>query len=132
MNRILLLSIAQALDYSNSPRFPEYQRRFIITNPTMTKEKYNEAINLIFDKCSLPDLIYQHNIVNEEEKDKASEIVKGLKEKIQNIARDVKPGKNNVIIPFDDLIRQSVPKEKASDMSRANRLSMYLSFLPIV
>src|SRR5215204_5712236 len=44
--------IAQALDYSHSLRFPEYQRRFITTNPTMTKEKYNEAINLIFDKCS--------------------------------------------------------------------------------
>ena len=28
--------IAQALDYSNSPRFPEYSRRFITTNPTMT------------------------------------------------------------------------------------------------
>lgn len=124
--------IAQALDYSHSPRFPEFQRRFITTNPTMTQEKYNEAINLIFDKCSVPDLIYQHNVVTDEEKDKAIEIVKGLKEQILDIGRDVKPGKNNVIIPFDDLIRQSVPKEKASDMTRANRLSTYLSFLPIV
>ena len=124
--------IAQALDYSKSPRFQEYQRRFITTNPTMTQEKYFEAINLIFDKSSVPDSIYQHNIVSDEEKHKAKEIIKGLKEQIQGICRDIKPGKNNVIIPFDDLIRQSIPKEKASDMTRANRLATYLLFLPLV
>ena len=124
--------IAQALDLSNSPRFPEYQRRFITTNPTMTKEKYNEAINLIIDKSSLPDFIYQNEIVSDEEKDKAREIIKGLKEEIQNICGNVTPGKNNVIIPFSALIRESIPKEKALDMTRANRLSTYLSFLPIV
>ena len=117
---------AQALDYSNSPRFPEFQRRFITTNPTMTKEKYNEAINLIFNKFSVPDLIYQHNIVSDEDKDKAKEIIKGLKEKIQEICSNVKPGKNNIIIPFNDLILESLPKEKALDMTRANRL-IYIS-----
>jgi hypothetical protein len=124
--------IAQALDYSHSLRFPEYQRRFITTNPTMTKEKYNEAINLIFDKSSVPDLVYQNKVLSDEEKAKAREIIKGLKEKIQDIYHNGKPGKNNVIIPFSDLIIGSIPKEKASDMIRANRLSTYLSFLPIV
>ena len=52
--------IAQALDYSNSPRFQEYQRRFITTNPTMTQDKYNQAIDLISNKFSVPDLIYQN------------------------------------------------------------------------
>lgn len=38
---------AQAIDYSEYKRFPELQRRFIITNPTMdSKEKYSEAIDL--------------------------------------------------------------------------------------
>ena len=124
--------IAQALDYSHSARFPEYQRRFITTNPTMSKEKFDEAINLIFDKCSLPDLIYQNEIVSDEEKDKAREIIKGLKEQIHEIYSNVKQGKSNVLIPFIDLIRQSFPKEKILDMTRANRLSTYLSFLPIV
>jgi hypothetical protein len=124
--------IAQALDYSHSPRFPEYQRRFITTNPTMSTEKYNEAVNLISNKFSNPDLIYQHDIVSDEEKDKAREIVKGLKEQIQDIYRDVKPGKNNVIIPFSDFILESLPKEKAEDMTRANRFYTYLSFLPVV
>ena len=124
--------IAQALDYSNSPRYPEYQRRFIGANPNMSTEKYNEAINLINDKFSVPDLIYQHKIVSDEEKDKAREIIKGLKEQIHDICSNVKPGKNNVIIPYSDLILDLLPKAKSEDMTRANRLYTYLSFLPIV
>ena len=124
--------IAQALDYSKSPRFQEYQRRFITTNPTMSKEKFDEAIDLILNKSSVPDLIYQHKVVSDYQKDKAREIIKGLKEQIHAICSDLEPGKNNVIIPFDDLIRQSIPKEKASDMTRANRLATYLSFLPLI
>ncbi len=123
---------AQALDYSNSPRFPEYQRRFITTNPTMSQEKYNDAIELISNKFSIPDLLYQHNVVSDQDKDIAREIVKGLKEQIHEICSNVKPGKNNVIIPFSESISGLLPKEKSEDMTRANRLYTYLSFLPIV
>jgi hypothetical protein len=35
---------AQAIDYSHYQRYPEIQRRFIITNPKMTTEKYAAAI----------------------------------------------------------------------------------------
>ena len=124
--------IAQALDYSKSPRFPEYSRRFITTNPTMSQEKYNEAVDLILDQASVPDLIYQYEVVSDYEKDKAREIIKGLKEQIQSICNDLAPGKNNIIIPFIELIRQLIPKEKASDMTRANRLATYLRFLPFI
>ena len=123
---------AQALDYSKSPRFPEYSRRFITTNPTMSEEKYNEAVDLILDKSSVPDLIYQHTVVSDYEKDKARELILKIKEQIKAICNDLEPGKNNIMIPFVDLIRQSIPKGKASDMTRANRLSIYLSFLPLI
>ena len=124
--------IAQALDYSNSPRYPEYSRRFITTNPTMSTEKFNEAVNLISNKFSVPDWIYQQTIVSDKDKDIAREIVKGLKEQIQDIYKNVKPGKNNVIIPFNESIVGLLPKEKSEDMTRANRLYTYLSFLPVV
>jgi len=124
--------IAQALDYSHSTRFQEYQRRFITTNPTMTQDKYNQAIDLISNKFSVPDLIYQNQIVSDYEKDKAREIILRLKDQIHGICSDLQPGKNNVIIPFKELILQSLPKEKAADMTRANRLFTYLSFLPTV
>ncbi|MGH9981218.1 MAG: hypothetical protein ACRD6U_06670 [Nitrososphaeraceae archaeon] len=123
---------AQAIDNSYYKRILEIQRRFITTNPTMSKEKYDKAINLISNKFSVPDLIYQNEIVSEEEKDTTREIVKGLKEKILEICSNVKPGKNNIIIPYSNLISESLPKENAHDMTRANRLFGFLSFLPIV
>jgi hypothetical protein len=123
---------AQAIDNSHYKRILEIQRRFITTNPTMSKEKYDKAIQLISNKFSVPDLIYQNDIVSEEEKNTAREIVKGLKEKIVEICSNVKPGKNNVIIPYRELISESLPKENAHDMTRANRLFGFLSFLPMV
>ena len=77
-------------------------------------------------------MIYQHTVVSNQDKDKAREIIKGLKEQIQDICRDVKPGKNNVIIPFNESILELLPKAKSEDMTRANRLYTYLSFLPVV
>ena len=124
--------IAQALDYSHSPRFQEYQRRFITTNPTMTTDKYNEAIDLIANKFSVPDLVYQHEIVSDYEKDKAREIILSIKDQVQGIRNDLLPGKNNVIIPFKHLILQHISKERAADMTRANRIFTYLSFLPTI
>jgi hypothetical protein len=41
--------LSQAIDDSHYKRYPEIQRRFIITNPKMSTEKYSEAINLIGD-----------------------------------------------------------------------------------
>ena len=77
-------------------------------------------------------MIYQHTVVSDSQKDIAREIIKGLKEQIQDICRDIKPGKNNVIIPFNESILELLPKAKSEDMTRANRLYTYLSFLPIV
>jgi hypothetical protein len=50
---------AQAIDYSHYQRYPEIQRRFIITNPKMSVKKYANAVNLICDKFGLPDFAYQ-------------------------------------------------------------------------
>ena len=57
---------AQAVDYSNYSRWPEVQRRFIITNPNMDTTKYNAAIDLMADKFGSPDFAYQvkHIVLN--------------------------------------------------------------------
>ena len=71
----------------------------------MSEEKYNEAVDLILDKSSVPDLIFQHTVVSDYDKDKAREIILKIKEQIKAICTDLEPGKNNIIIPFADLIR---------------------------
>ena len=40
---------AQAIDYTNHPRYQEIQRRFIVTNPRMDEEKYQSAVD--FNHC---------------------------------------------------------------------------------
>ena len=69
---------AQALDYSHYKRYPEIQRRFIITNPKMTVDKSKQAVGLIGKKYGLPDFIYQAKIVSTEQKEQVREIIKDL------------------------------------------------------
>lgn len=123
---------AQAIDYSHHPRWPEIQRRFLITNPKMSKEKYENAIDLIGNKLGLPDFAYEKEVVSNEDKDKAREIIKGIKEKILSLTEDVETRKNTVIIPFQDIIKKTIPREKASDMTFAIRLFGYLNNISLV
>jgi hypothetical protein len=123
---------AQAIDYSHYDRWPEIQRRFIITNPKMDSEKYEQAIDLIADKYGLPDFAYQHKIVSDSQKEKVCEIIKGIKQKIRDVCDSVKPGKNNVIIPFNEVLTESLSKQKAFDMTIADRFFGLISLLTLI
>jgi hypothetical protein len=123
---------AQAIDYSHYQRYPEIQRRFIITNPKMTAEKYSEAVELIGERFGLPDFAYQARIVSDSDKKKACEIVRVIREKMLEVSNKVEPDKNNVIIPFYEVLTKLLSKEKAFDMTTANRFFGFLSLLPIV
>jgi hypothetical protein len=123
---------AQALDYSHYKRYPEIQRRFIITNPKMTVDKYKQAVGLIGKKYGLPDFMYQAKVVSTEQKEQVKEIIKGLRDNIINICSVIEPGASNVIVPFEEVITESLPTNKALDMTTAYRLFSYLSLLPMV
>jgi len=124
---------AQAIDYSRYPRYSEIQRRFIITNPKMSKEKYEQAVDLICDKYGLPDFAYQAKIVKDSDKEKVKEIIDGIKERILDVCDDrITTGKNNVVIPFQELLKKSLPKDKAFDMTTAIRFASFLSLLSFI
>jgi hypothetical protein len=124
---------AQAIDYSHYQRYPEIQRRFIITNPKMSTEKYKQAVDLIGDKFGLPDFAYREKIVSDEQKEKVREIIKEIKQKILDVCSGIEPGKNNVIIPFNEILTKLLlPKDKAFDMTTANRFFGFLSLLPLI
>jgi hypothetical protein len=120
---------AQAVDFSHHKRYAEIQRRFAITNPRMDSDKYKAAIDLIIHKHSVPDFIYQKTVVSDEQKDQAREIVKVLREKIMDISHSITPGHNNVFIPFEAAIRDSVATKKSSDMTIADRIVSYITLL---
>jgi hypothetical protein len=122
---------AQAIDYTNHKRYPEIQRRFIITNPKMSTEKYSGAIKLTAEKFGLPDFAYQQEIVSDYEKENARNIIKDIKQNILLCGRQA-PGKNNFIIPFYESIAASLPAEKAGDMTTANRLFSLMSLSALI
>jgi hypothetical protein len=123
--------LSQAIDDSHYKRYPEIQRRFIITNPKMSTEKYSDAIDLIGDKYGLPDFAYQEEIVNDADKEKTKRTIKELKDKISACVR-LDPGKNNVIVPFSDALTAALPHDKAADMTIANRLFSAISLSAII
>jgi len=123
--------LSQAIDDSHYKRYPEIQRRFIITNPKMSAEKYSDAIDLIGDRYGLPDFAYQEEIINDADKEKTKRTIRELKDKISACVR-LDPGKNNVIVPFSEAITAALPHEKAADMTIANRLFSAISLSAII
>src|SRR6476660_5943181 len=121
-----------AIDYSKYQRWPEIQRRFIVTNPKMTPEKYKESIELMSAKNGLPDFVYNATVVSESEKNQAREMIKELKENILYVSERNGFDSRNVFIPFRESIEKSLPTDKASDMTTAQRLYSYLTLLPII
>jgi hypothetical protein len=121
-----------AVDYSKHPRWAETQRRFIITNPNMTPEKYKQSIQLIGARSGLPDFVYGATIVSESDKEQAREIIKGLKDKILSISERNTRDSPNVFIPYYTSIENALPSNKASDMTTAQRLYNYLDLVPVI
>lgn len=121
---------AQAIDYTRHPRYQEIQRRFMVTNPKMDTEKYKSAVDSIIDKNCLPDLVYQQKVVSDGEKSKAKEIILNLKDDLLSDSSTIKPGKNNIHVPFIHLLKKLIPKSNtAQDMTFANRLLQHTRLL---
>ena len=129
-----VIIFAQALDFSHYKRYPEIQRRFVITNPKMDKEKYEAAIDLIFKKFSYPSHVYEALVVSKAEKLQVQKIIRELRQNLLSVCNSVEPGGNNVIIPFFEGLKNgcALKGNAASDMTSAYRLSSYLSLLPII
>jgi hypothetical protein len=123
---------AAAVDYSHHDRWPEIQRRFIITNPKMTQEKYDDAVSYISEKFGVPDFIYQKTNVSDEEKDEVRSIIRMIREEILEISERFDNGKNNVIIPYNECIKSSLPRNSASDMTLVRLLYTFLSLLTLI
>ena len=88
-------------------------------------------IDLMADKFGSPDFAYQAKVVSNEEKDSARDIVEEIKGGLLELtSRSLKPGENNVIVPFITPLNKSLARQKASDMTMGYRLFSFLSLLP--
>ena len=98
----------------------------------MDKQKYKEAIKLMGKKFGLPDFLYQSQVVSDQEKEHVSKIIRLLRQQILDVSDATQSGRNNVIIPFEEVIIESLQSNKAQDMTLAYRLFCYLALLPVV
>ena len=117
-----------ARDYTNNPRYPEIQRRFLITNPEMSQEKYHKAIERISTKYSLPDYAYQQEVVSDQEKEIAKNIIVNIQNKIIDTCNSsLKRDHNQVFIPYYKPLESCLPFSDASYMSAAKVLFTWIS-----
>ena len=122
-----------AKDYTNNPRYPEIQRRFLVTNPDMSQEKYQKAIECMSAKYSLPDFAYQQEVVSDQEKEKAKSIIFNIQNKIDEIrSHSLKRDRNQVFNPYYKPLEASLPKSDASYMSAAKTLFTWIGLLATI
>jgi hypothetical protein len=122
-----------AKDYTNNPRYPEIQRRFLITNPDMSQEKYEKAIGCITAKYSLPDFAYQHEVVSDQEKERAKSIIVNVQEKItETCSHSQKRDHNQVFISYYKALETGLATSDASYMSAAKTLFIWISLLATI
>lgn len=117
-----IIIFAQAKDFSHYKRYPEIQRCFIITNPKMSKEKYEAAIDLIAKKFSFPSYVYEELVISQREKFVAGEIIKQLRQEMLDLSISVELGSNNVVVHLWEILKNKLDKDNAGDMTNAYRL----------
>jgi hypothetical protein len=122
-----------AKDYTNNPRYPEIQRRFLITNPQMSSDKYRDAVHCITTKYSLPDFVYQHIVVSDEEKERAKSIIVNIQNQIiDTCSSSLKHDHNQVFIPYHKSLESSLPSSDASYMNAAKTLFTWINLLATI
>jgi hypothetical protein len=55
-----------------------------------------------------------------------------IKERMLFLCDRIKPGKNNVYVPFRQALKPQLPKDKAFDMTTANRFGSFVDLLPLI
>jgi hypothetical protein len=123
---------AQAVDYSRYERWPEVQRRFIMTNPKMDSKKYAAAVDLTIDKNCLPHFVYQKIVSSDEEKDEVRNVILDIKRSILLVCDSIGMDDNPTFVPYSGVLKHILGKNKTSDMTAAKRFTSFLSLLPII
>lgn len=105
-----------ARDDSSWSMWPEIQSRFFISSSNMVKQKYQDSNILIAQKNGLHALVQEQLIISKEDLELAKDCILSLKkELISNFS-------NNIWIPFQSILSESLPSEKGPDVRIADRI----------
>jgi diphthamide synthase subunit DPH2 len=88
----------------------------------MISQKYKESNILIGQRKDSPQLVQEQIIVSTKDIQRAKDCILMIKEELQ------KNVKNNVWIPYNSILSQSLPSEKGTDVRIANTLKIDISY----
>ncbi len=127
-----------AKDESNWPTWPEVQSRFLITSPSMVKQKYEESNLLIAQRKGLPKSIQQQINISDKEKEVAKTCVLYIKEKIKTNAVLLLPSSTtkeqyhydsvSVWIPYAEILAEALPSDRGTDVGLQNAYFPFLRY----
>lgn len=124
-----------AKDESRWEIWSEIQSRFLITSPTMNKEKYLESNVLISQRKGLPNKVQEYVIVSENEVSTARKCIEFLKQQIKVLYSSNNAGYNHntnaVWIPYYEILGRNLESNKGADNRAANRIFSLLNIIPL-
>ena len=122
-----------AIDYTHFKRYAEIQRRFIVVNPKMTREKYSNAVKQISIKKSIPKFLYEKEVISDAEKDKARKMIINIQQEICELCNGPdKLSHNEIFNPFYETLSDCLPHMEAADMNAADRFFDFISLSTLV
>lgn len=119
---------SQVIDDTRQTRYQEKNRRFVHVTPNTSKEKINTAMNMIGQKYGLTSEEYDTEVVSEEDKKRAKEIVNTIVEKLIEHSELFKPKESGVKVTF----YQSIAHGLTSSMSNINEWGRMMRYLAII
>ena len=117
-----------AKDESNWPTWPEIQSRFLITSPSMTKEKYEESTLLIAQKKGLPSFIQNQVIVSNKDIELAKQCVQYIKQELKKLTES----RVDVWIPYYDRLGRAIRTDKGTDVRNNGRIFDLLNIVTLI
>lgn len=122
----------RVLDDSRNARAEEVFRRFINITPSATKEKVQEANRITFKRYGLLPEEYGEQVVSNEDKERAKEIVANIVEHLKAHTGFLGPKESGIRILFEETLSHAMPCDDVFQMTVSDRLARYLSIITTV
>ena len=119
----------RVIDDTRNLRAEEIARRFVNVSPNSTKEKIREANRIISKRYGLLPEEFDYQIVSNDDKQRAKEIVANLVEHLKVHTKHLGPKESGIRIVFEETLGHTMPYDVVFQMTVFERLERYLSII---
>ena len=119
----------RVIDDTRNLRAEEIARRFVNITPNSTQEKIKEANRIISKRYGLLPDEYDHQVVSNDDKQRATQIVANLVEHLKVHTKHLKPKESGIRILFEETLSHTMPYDDVFQMTVFERLVRYLSII---